>query len=625
MICFVILAISLAIPAPSSSSENNTDQRRYPIDNYLRIRRAHHPSISPGGDELVYLTDISGVDQVWKAPADGGTPEQMTHFSERVTFVDWSPSGDRIAFGKDIGGNERTQIFLTTPEGGLVIGITNDPESIHDFGGWSHDGKKIAWTSNSRDPRYFDVYVYNLDTAKADLILEGEGSYFVKAWSPDNNALIVQDFHHSFDQDLYLVKIDSREVFHLTPNEGSVRYDRPVWAKEGVIYLQTDLDRDFMWLAKMTVPTGELHPVREEEWDITNLTISEDGEYLAYALNREGYSDLQILKLSDNTTQRIPKLRGGVIGGLDFSKNNSRLAMTFQNPAQNPDIYLYDFREERVTRITTSSTAGIPPGTMVTPKLIRYRSFDGLEIPAFFYRPIGVEGPVPILIHVHGGPESQRRATFWSIFQYFLNHGYAIFAPNVRGSTGYGKAYSHLDDVLKREDSVKDVVWGVNWLKDQGCDPDQIAIMGGSYGGYMIFSLMANYPDLWRAGISRMGIVNFRTFLENTGPYRQKWRMAEYGDLEKDGDFLDSISPIHKASNITAPLMVIQGANDPRVPQEEAEQIVEAMRNLGSPVEYLLFEDEGHGITKLDNKLVVYKKMVDFLDRHMNRGQKEKK
>jgi dipeptidyl aminopeptidase/acylaminoacyl peptidase len=311
----------------------------------------------------------------------------------------------------------------------------------------------------------------------------------------------------------------------------------------------------------------------------------------------------------------------GVLGDFEFSQDGSRLAFTLTGPERNPDVWVVDLPDGEPRRLTRSSTAGISPSTFRRPKVVRYPSFDGREIPALFHEPVGasIADDAPVIVNVHGGPESQSRPLFAPVTQYLLGRGYAVFAPNVRGSTGYGKAYTHLDDVELRMDSVKDLAYAAEWLRGRG--HEKIAVMGGSYGGFMVLAALTEYPELWTAGVDIVGIANLVTFLENTGSYRRALREPEYGSLERDRDFLKSISPIHKAQEITAPLMVIHGKNDPRVPVGEAEQIVEKVRNNGGAVEYLMYEDEGHGLAKLKNRLDAYPKIVAFLDEHLTRAR----
>jgi len=305
---------------------------------------------------------------------------------------------------------------------------------------------------------------------------------------------------------------------------------------------------------------------------------------------------------------------------LVFSRDSRMLALTFSGPAQNADVWLLDLATGSSSQLTLSSRAGIPKSSFVDPELVHYRSFDDLEIPGFLYLPDGArrDGGLPVIVEVHGGPEGQRRAEFNPLFQYLVSRGYALFAPNVRGSAGYGRTYTHLDDVEKRMDSVADLAAGARWLVESGiADPKRIAVMGGSYGGFMVLAALTTYPELWAAGVDIVGIANFVSFLENTGPWRRHLREAEYGSLANDRAFLESISPIHHVERITAPLFVIHGANDPRVPIGEAEQIVDALSARGVPVQYLRYANEGHGLVKLDNRLDAYPKVAEFLDMHL--------
>jgi dipeptidyl aminopeptidase/acylaminoacyl peptidase len=304
---------------------------------------------------------------------------------------------------------------------------------------------------------------------------------------------------------------------------------------------------------------------------------------------------------------------------LAFSADSSMLSFTLTGPRHPADVWVYDLQRYLARQVTRSSLAGIPRSSFVEPELVHFRSFDELPIPGYLYRPQGAaKSGLAVVVDVHGGPESQRRTEVSATYQYFLHRGYAVFAPNVRGSTGYGRAYSHLDDVEKRMDSVADLAWAARWLGESGvADPARIAVLGGSYGGFMVLAALTSYPDLWAAGVDIVGIANFVTFLENTGPWRRHLREAEYGALDRDRALLESISPIHKVDRISAPLMVIHGANDPRVPVGEAEQIVASLRRRERDVEYLRFEDEGHGIVKLSNRLLCYPAIAQFLDRYV--------
>jgi dipeptidyl aminopeptidase/acylaminoacyl peptidase len=422
------------------------------------------------------------------------------------------------------------------------------------------------------------------------------------------------------------VSLETKQATHLTPHEGSAQFGDVHFTRDGkYILLSTNDKREFSSLARMNLSNKSVEILDDTQWDLASSTISDDGRLLAYTINRDGFSELHMRELGADgkpaAKSEIIKLPGkGLVGAMDFSKDNGKLVFTFNSARYNSDVWLYDLKSRSLSQVTRSSRAGIPQSSFVEPELIRFKTFDGREVPAWYYRPqtAAAGTKLPVLVSVHGGPEGQETPGFSSIYQYFLSRGYAVLAPNVRGSTGYGKTYAHLDDVRKREDSVKDLAAAVEWLKTAGgADARRIAVMGGSYGGYMTLAAITLYPELWAAAVNTVGIANFESFLKNTSGYRRKLREVEYGTLERDLDFLKSISPLYKVNLIKTPLMVIHGKNDPRVPYTEAEQIVKALRDRGAPVEYKLFDDEGHGIAKLSNRLIVYPLVADFFDRYM--------
>jgi dipeptidyl aminopeptidase/acylaminoacyl peptidase len=344
--------------------------------------------------------------------------------------------------------------------------------------------------------------------------------------------------------------------------------------------------------------------------------------------NTDGYSLLEIFDVSNGWEARqsllTPTLPGGIVAETVWSHDGARLALTFVTPDDAPDVWVWDEVAGVVWRATQSSLGGIPRQTFVNPSLIHYPTFDGREIPAFLYLPHDKQQGLGVVISVHGGPESQARPIFSPVIQYLVSCGYGVLTPNVRGSTGYGYEYQSLDDVRLRMDSVKDLQYAALWLHDSGiADPGRIAVMGASYGGFMVLAAVTNYPDLWAAGVEIVGIANFVTFLENTGSWRRKLRESEYGSLEHDREFLEQISPIRLVNRITTPMFVVHGANDPRVPVGEAEQIVSALRARGVPVEYLRFEDEGHGLVKRSNRLIAYPAIADFLNQHLGAQKRE--
>jgi len=593
------------------------------IERYLNIRSAGAPTISPDGDRLAFLLDTTGVPQVWLLDAAESWPDQLTFYDERITFVDYSPTNPEIAFGMDEGGNERQQFYRLDPHNGEVVPLTDRPDAKHRWGGWSHDGSRFAFTSNRRDNAVFDVYVQGRGEhgEAARLLHEGDGWLTVTGWSHDDTRVAVHQAYSNYDQDVSVLDVESGDVNHITPHEGDVRYLGVEWGPTGeAIYLTTDLDADTMYLARLDLESLEIELVYEGgDWNVEGVAVDQDSGRIAFSRNVEGYTDLTIAEFVDETTIEPvadPDLPEGVFGGVSFGPDGDRIAFGGSTSSLNANAYVTDIETGTTTRWTRASTAGISADSFVEPEVVHYESFDGLEIPSYFSRPESDE-PSPVIVDIHGGPESQRRPSFNPVKQYFLANGYAVFEPNVRGSTGYGKAYTRLDDKRKRMDSVADIEAGVGWLRDRpDVDPDRIVALGGSYGGFMVLAALTEYPDLWAAGVDVVGIANFITFLENTGDWRRKLREAEYGSLDDDRDFLESISPINTIDKIRAPLLVLHGANDPRVPVGEAEQIAEeAAKHV--PVETVIFDDEGHGFSKLENRIEAYRTVVDFLDTHL--------
>lgn len=629
-------------------------QEKYTIQQYLNIKSAGSPTLSPDGKRLFYLTNVTGTSQVWMIDLPSGAPKQITNYEDNVSFVRFSPKGDALVFGKAKGGDENTQFFWMKADGTGIKELTNTPKIRHNFGDWSNDGAKIYYASNKRNPQFFDIYAMTLADGKEELLYQQDGSNSFAAASDKGEKIIVSrsGTELSLDNNLYLYDLKAKKETLLTPHTDASQFGDVEFLPDGdSVIFTSNQDREF---AVMTQIDNLQNPkmkyvfsIRPEQtWDVEGIAFPERGSHFAYTLNREGFSELRLRKfevsgkplitniLDDDEIVKLPA--NGIVGGLNFSENGKKLAFTFNSSKNNGDIWLYDLEKKSLTQITKSERSGIAQESFVEPQLIKYKSFDGREIPAWYYKPTFRDGIVlagnskyiqelnkkatalPVIVSVHGGPEGQERPGFNPLYQYYLSRGYAILATNVRGSTGYGKTFTHLDDVRKREDSVKDLAFAVEWLKTSGgADAKRIAVMGGSYGGYMTMAAITLYPDLWAAAVNTVGIVNWETFLKNTSGYRRRQREVEYGMLDKDIEFLRQISPLAKVDRIKTPLFVIHGKNDPRVPYTEAEQVVKALRDRKATVEYKLFDDEGHGISKLKNRLELYPLVADFLDKYM--------
>ena len=566
------------------------------IERYLQIRAATVAGHLPSG-ELGYLADVTGLLQLWRVAPDG-IHEQLTFAGERVTAALPSPSEERWVIARDAGGNERHALFAIDPAGGSELALSGDPDAIHVPGAFSPDGREVAFTHTGRNSVDFDVAVVGVDgNGRRELAQPGGWSH-VADWS--EHGILVQRANTPFDHDLFLVDAESGLLTHLTPHDGEVAYDSARLLADGSVLCACDAGGEFTRLAVLR-DGEEPELLTPDDGDVEGVVVDASRARRAWSVNRGGESEVWL----DGT--RIEGLPGGVVSALAFAPDGS-LTITAGPPEDSTDVWT---AAPAITRRTRSAVGGLDREGFVRPVLEEVESFDGLRIPYLRFGPAGR----PALCWVHGGPESQFRPQMAPVIQYLCAQGITVAAPNVRGSTGYGRTYHHLDDVERRLDSVSDLAALGRALAAESDAP--VGVMGGSYGGYMTMAAITEHPELWACAVNIVGIVNFVTFLERTGAYRRALREAEYGSLERDRDFLESISPIRKIDRIACPLLVIHGANDPRVPVSEAEQVVAALRARNAPVEYLRYEDEGHGITRLPNRLDCYPRVAAFLQRHL--------
>ncbi len=638
----------------------------YTFDRYLNIRSALSPTFSPDGTRVSFLTDISGNYQVWsigtdpiaesdrqqavgsEAPAGSPWPMQLTYFSDKVWEVHGTPAASHLIAVSDVAGNERQQFYLLSNYGVSghaqsdaamhhdVRRLTPDDDAIHRFGAWSADGNAIIYTSNARNGVDFDLYWMDVQSGEAWLVAGTSGNRAVVGWSPDGATALMLDALASEQHELYLVDLSSGEQRHLTAGQPWARYGAVKWTQNGLFTL-SDREHDRFALCRLDASDASLTTLVTadelldgDEADSINgelelLTIAPDAQRAVCSLNVEGYSRLYLVSLDregqhERRWQALDGIPQGLVTSMRFSSDGESVAFDFQNPQRNPDIWTLDLAGGALRRLTFSNRAGIDAFTFVAPELIHFASFDGRDIPGFFYRPQSAApvGGYPCILYVHGGPASQQRPDFDVRFQYFLGQGYAILATNVRGSTGYGRSSMMLDDVEKRMDSVVDLKHAVNWLHTQpDVANDKVAIYGRSYGGFMVLAALTEYPELFAAGIDVVGIADWVTFLERTSSWRRAHREREYGSLANHRELLANMSPIHKAARIQMPLMVLAGDNDPRVPLNESEQIEARVTEAGGTVEFVHYADEGHRFSKLPNRIDSFTRMAAFLETYL--------
>jgi dienelactone hydrolase len=574
----------------------------------LELRQAFPLSFSPDGSILLVASDLPGTRQLFTLSPTGGELEQLTELAEPVEGF-FLPDG-RVLLAVDEGGNERTQLHVFGG-GPLVV----DPRFIHRSPAVSRDGSLLAYSTNRRNGVDFDIVVRRLGTEE-ERSFELGGLWWNGGFSPDGRWVVAQRRGElSGDDDLYLLGAETGEVVHVSPHDGQAEYLPPVWLADGSGFLgPTNEGRDTFAIGRYDLASRRWEVVVDSPWDLSCFG-DDAGVHLLVEANEDGFSRLELRDPATLTVQEeIPLPGRGVAEHFVFSPDGTRLAFSFSTTTEPHQVHLYEPGSGRPPRKLTD-LGGVDRG--VEPSLHRVAGFDDEEIPVFLFEPEG-EGPFPVVVTVHGGPEGQWRpwysAGFGPLTQFLVSRGYAVAAPNVRGSTGYGKRFEHLDDVELRLDSVQDLAAVRGWLAERPeIDGSRVAVYGRSYGGYMVLAALAFQPELWAAGIDFVGISNLRTFLENTADWRRAAREREYGSLA-DPDLLERLSPSSRVDAIRAPLFVEHGRNDPRVPVSESEEIHRVLTERGVRCELVIYEDEGHTLEKLGNRIDAFERVAAFLD-----------
>jgi len=589
-----------------------------------KIGFSSSPSFSPDGRRVAFVSNISGLPQVWVMPVESGWPAKVTELDDPVGGVHWSPESDWLAFTAAPGGGMNQQVYLTRADGRRPRRITAGRKENNYFGTWSHDGKLLAFSSNRRRSGVIDAYTYEVASGRTRLRVRNPGVGFATDISRDGKWVVVDRMENRGDNNLYLVNLRNGKETLLTPHEPPGSFGGGLFAPDGrTIYLTSNKGRDRAAFAKVELdadhgPGGIEILAERDDAEAEAFDVTEDGVTAALTWNVAGKSELAFVDLESGGAIPGPELPAEVASSVEFSKDGTLLVMTISGAIAPADIWVLERSSGSLTQLTASPHAGVDLDSLVRPQLVRYRSHDGVEITGWFYRGRGIRGRGPVVLSFHGGPEGQERPRFRAVYQALAARGISVFAPNVRGSSGFGKEFVNMDNGPLRINAVKDIKSTVEYLARAGlADRKRIGIMGGSYGGYMVMAGMSEYPDLFAAGANLYGVVNFETFFEQTEPWMAAISKVEYGDPETQADMLRALSPIHKIGQVKAPVIVLHGANDTNVPVVEAEQVVDSLTERRVPVEYILFEDEGHGFRKTKNRIRSTVAVVQWFDRYL--------
>ncbi len=608
---------------PCAAEEAESDELTASVSAMARVRRAFSPRFSPDGRRIAFISDLSGVPQVWVVPAESGWPQLVTSLDDPVGAVEWSPDGQWLAISVLPGGGLNSQIYLVRPDGSGLRRLTDGGKENNWLGKWTRDGQRITMSSNRRNAASMDCYLIDPATGKLELISENPGvGVFVDVTGDRRHALLLR-VRSRGDNNLYLVDLATRKEVLLTPHEPPAQFDGRFARDRRSVYLVSNADRDLFGFGRIRLSAdGKPGPIEvlaeRADAELSGFELDDQGRIAALVWNVAGRNELSIFDLATRKTIDSPKLPAELAGGLTFARDGNLLAMVASGPATPLDIWIYDLRKKRFHQVTFSPHPGVDLSKLVRPELVSFSAHDRLRLTGWLYRPRGQSGPGPAVISFHGGPEAQEVPVFRSDYQALLSQGIAVFAPNVRGSAGFGKKFVNLDNGALRANAVRDIKSCVDYLVQSGiADPRRIGITGGSYGGYMTMAGLTEYPELFAAGVNLFGIVNFATFFEQTEPWMAAISRVEYGDPETEAEMLRNLSPIHKLDRIKAPTMVQHGANDTNVPVVEAEQIVEALEKRNVPVEYLLFPDEGHGWRRVPNRIKSTVALVHFFAKHL--------
>jgi dipeptidyl aminopeptidase/acylaminoacyl peptidase len=618
----LILSVLLILLIGCSSGPGTREVKQYTIEQFFDTVSIGGGSFSPDEKTLLYSSDASGVYNAYSIPVSGGEPTALTQSTDTTFAISYFPHDERILLRRDQGGNEIYHIYLREGDG-TVTDLTPGEKNRALFQGWAHDLNSFFYVSNNRDPQFMDLYEMEIENLTSKLIYKNADGHSIGPISHDKRYLALSKEVTNNDNDIYLQDLETGQRKHLSPHEGDAQFAAMDFSPDGKsLYCGSNIDSEFQYLAKMDLESAESEVIFQPEWDVMYGGLSWSGKYLYAGVNADAQTQIKVFDTATMQPVELPQLPEGQIERVAFSRGENLLRFYLSSPRSSSDLYVYDLSARKHTRLTDTMNPEINPEDLAGIEVVRYKSFDGLEIPALLMKPHLAAGEkVPGIIQVHGGPGGQTRIDYNPVHQYLVNHGYAILMVNNRGSSGYGKTFYSLDDHKHGQDDLMDCVEGKEYLISTGfVDPEKVGILGGSYGGYMVLAALAFQPDAFDVGVDIFGVANWVRTLKSIPPWWTAARdslYAELGNPETEEEYLRKISPLFHAENITKPLIVLQGANDPRVLQIESDEIVENVRKNGVPVEYIVFDDEGHGFTKKANRIKGYRAIREFLDNYL--------
>ena len=606
-----------------------TKTKQLPLfEQFFAVRRFSSVlTFTEDGAHVLFASNMSGQFNLWRVPVAGGWPDQLTGFTEEtVRGAGVSPRDGTILLCADHDGDEFHQLFLIDGGSGWPEQLTNEPQVQHFVGtdAWSPDGTKFAYAANARTPTDMECWIRDAESGETRAVF-GHGMFsFPLAWSPDGTKLLAIDFRNNSDTSIHLIDVETGEARELTPHDDDALFVPGSWAADGSgFYLLTDADSEFRGLAYYDLATDRYSWVEEPQSDVDDLKLSEDGRVLAWLVNEQGYDRLQLRDLESgrDLTADLPDGARPHLTGAEppvaLSPDGSHAALIVSSPCRPPEVWVVETETGRARAVTESRIGGLREEELVELELVSFPTFDGRDIPAWLYRP-DVDGKAPVVLSIHGGPEAQERPLYQPLYQYLLSRGIGVLATNIRGSTGYGKSYQRLVQRDWGGGDMRDWEHAVEWLRQQDwVDGDRIGVCGGSYGGFAVLTCVTRLPDYWAAAVDIFGPSNLVTFAKAVPPTWKRFIARFVGDPETEVDFLMERSPITYVENVKTPLLVIQGATDPRVVKGESDQMVEKLRELGRDVEYVVFDDEGHGFTKRTNELKAYRLAAEWLEQHL--------